>query len=275
VSLLIQDKLALMMTSAGSQRKLAGLIGVSHQRVGRWLHGARVSPFTGLISNEPTDATIIAAINQAFSIHRDVSRQQARHDRLPFDATAPVYMERKPFADGRPGERVIADHTHWISDKLRERVIVSAANSGRFMNVSVRSTVDLRKYNDRANAFASSDKAQGIFRTDAQNAWRAQIKAKLSDNIVQAPMYTPKEDFLRLALRKGGGSTIRAISGEVVAGRIDEKLRIKHEPATGEVGTQLADQLLFQTIPENLLGESPHAKKTTRRPSARKAKIRR
>ena len=263
MSLTTQEKLALMMTSAGSQRNLAALVGVSHQRIGRWLAGPNVDPDTGAITNEPRDPAILDAINQAFSIHRDVARQQSRIDRLPFNPALPVFMERMPFSDGRPGERVIAKHTQYITPFTRERVMIDAGQSKAFINVSLRSIVDLRKYNDRANAFAASDKARGVFRTQKQDEWRGAIRMALSDGIVQRPMYTQKEDFFRFVLTKGEVAQVRSIKGEVVAGRLDAKLRNKHEPATGSKGTTVADEYLFQTFPLETLPQ--HAKSKTRR----------
>lgn len=263
-----------MMTSAGSKRALGALVGVSHQRIGRWLEGEHVNMHSGEITNVPRDPAILAAIDQAFSMHRDVSRQQARHDRLPFDPELPVYMERKPFKDGRPGERVIAEHTNFMSNQLRERAIVSAGKSGAFLNVSVRSTVDLRKYNSRANSFARSEKFNDRPRTEAQIRWRDELKNALDEGIEQRPMYTQKEDFFRIKLARGEVAAIKQIPGEIVSSRINDKLAQKHEPAIGEHGTKLADQLLFQTIPQiRETGKPQHAKKATRgnRPRTPKA----
>ena len=81
-----QEKLALIMTSAGSMRNAASLIGITHQKLGRWLREGE----QGGVSHIPDDPAIDYAINVAFSIHKDIARDQALSDGVPFNAKAPV-----------------------------------------------------------------------------------------------------------------------------------------------------------------------------------------
>ena len=231
-----QDKLALMMTSAGSQRNLAALVGVSHQRIGRWLAGPKVNLHTGELSNLPPPE-VMQAINQAFAIHKDIAREQARIDRLPFNAQVPVYMERLKFANGKPGERVIAKHTNYMSNELRNRVIVDTAKTGKFIGVSQRSKVNLKKYMTKAENMK-------FRRTRKQIERRSALKGVLSEGVEQLPIYTKTE---RLVTMFGG--VIRPVDPDLLAHNLDTKLRTKHEPSTGDKGTALADQILWQTIP--------------------------
>lgn len=247
-----------MMTSAGSQRRLADFIGVSHQRVGRWL---RIGE-TGGAKHDPRDAEILSAIDQAFNIHTDISREQALEDGLHFDANAPVYAARlwkqkkerivttdgevmyRPMYDakGEPlmhaGDRVSIEHTHWIKDELRRDVLTAAQRSGKYLHASVGSIVKLRVYQNRADA-----RHQNKPRTELQRLYRQQFRQKLRAQELNTWAFTP---YVK---------TPKNSSSDLITDRIDELLRERHEPATGERGTAFAAQYLFQV-------NNPNAPKT-------------
>ena len=118
----LQEKLALILTSAGSQRVIANMTGASHQQIGRWLregeeyridiHGNHPTNKNGTIKRYGQIPDWAAnAIDTAFNIHVDISREQAHIDRVPFNATMPVYVERKPLKTGFIGDRVISGNT--------------------------------------------------------------------------------------------------------------------------------------------------------------------
>jgi DNA-binding transcriptional regulator YdaS (Cro superfamily) len=160
MSLSQQEKLALMMTSAGSQRNLASLLGVTHQTLGRWLKSDYVDPAGRLIVERdasgrragvkeiPREAS--AAINAAFSFHKQVTREQAKIDRVPYDPNFPIFYERpKSRIDGKPSLRFVAKQTQFIHPQLRRDVITSVAATGKVYAFSIRSLLDLYTYLNR------------------------------------------------------------------------------------------------------------------------------
>jgi hypothetical protein len=250
-NLTLQDKLALAMTTAGSQRNLASLLGITHQKLGRWLREGQPNGAKSI----PTDSAAVKAINQAFHIHATVSKEQAQIDNIPFDQNAPVFAHRKPLRNGAPGDRVIVDHTQYMTRELRTNVLSHIHKTKRYYAVSVRSTIELARY------FKSGEgKLRGKIRTDAQDIGRQEIVNKLEAGQIVGPIYTKYESFGPLS------ATSNALKG------VEQKIREKHEPATGEKGTALADQLLMQLIPadyfERKKAIKQRARKARRKPKA-------
>lgn len=231
------------LTSAGSMRNLAKLVGVSHQKIGRWLReGLTITDTeTGEIKRDPRAASSIpesaeSSINLAFHIHNEITKDQARKDKLPYSAVAPVFVRRMPLRDGKPGARVLAANTSFIKPELRNQFLTAAQKSKKYIAASVRSTVNLRDYAKRAAA------------TEIKQTGRRITKAKLTQHILETltrmdrvivptdyemPIYTRMENI------GTGTETKRAISG------ITDQLRNKHEASAAPDG--LADQILFQT----------------------------
>ena len=258
-SLSLAEKLALIYTSAGSQRNVAALTGLSHQKVGRILKG-EYAPDSKILS----DPGLRAAIDVALSIHTDIARSQARRDVIPFDASIPVYYARLPFKvfekveyidqltgevkekrvpvidpkTGKQkidrGDRIAAQNTHWLSNDLRNAWIAATVKTKKFYAASVGSFVNLKKYNARADA-----RFRGKERTEKQQRWRDQLKAREAaqkpGDIDSAPIFTRYVDVGR-----DGFSPMAAVQN------IEDQLRQKHQPATGEPGTFLAQQILLQ-----------------------------
>ena len=100
-SLTLADRLALIYTSAGSQRNVSALVGISHQKVGRILKG-EYAPDSKVLR----DLGLRAAVDVAFRIHTDVARAQARRDGLPFDGNLPVFYAKLPFKVTRKVEKI-------------------------------------------------------------------------------------------------------------------------------------------------------------------------
>jgi hypothetical protein len=266
-NLSLADKLALIYTSAGSQRNVAALTGLSHQKVGRILKG-QYAPGSKVLS----DPDIRAAIDVALDIHTDVARAQARRDKLPFDESMPVFYSRLPMkvfkvekrvdrrtgeivsvkvpvidpATGRqkvaPGDRVAAQNVHFLSDALRNAWIAGKAKTKKFYAASVGSIVDIRVYKKRRDA------AQVGPRTERQKDNRRQIIEKINAGAINVPMFTKY--------------TPLDFPAPMIARDINEKLRTKHEPATGTPGTLLANQVLFQIDTRNLEPPPREAAKT-------------
>lgn len=282
----LADRLALIYTSAGSQRNVAALVGISHQKVGRILKGEY-----GADSKVLRDPGLIAAIDTAFRIHTDVARAQARRDGLPFDGNLPVFYAKLPFkvtrkvekidpktgevkigrepvidpATGKqkivPGDRIAAQNTHWLSNDLRGAWIAKTVATRKFYAASVGSFVNLKKYNAQADARAREKAKRGIPRTEKQEKYREQLKARevrqIANQIDSAPIFT------RYVNVGADGFTPQA-----AVNQINDQLRRKHEPATGEDGTFLAQQILLQLDTRNM--EPPREAAKTRAPKARK-----
>ena len=276
-ALSLADKIALIYTSAGSQRNVAALTGLSHQKVGRILKGEYAPDSTVL-----RDPGLRAAVDVAFGIHTDVARAQARRDGLPFDPALPVFYSRLPMKvskmvdrtdprtgevvrvkvpvidprTGRqqvaPGDRVAAQNVHWLSDDLRNAWIAGKAKTKKFYAASVGSIVDIRIYKKRADANQRGP------RTERQRENRRQIVERVNAGAINVPMftkYTPLDFPARMIERD-----------------ITEKLRTKHEPATGTPGTLLANQVLFQIDTRNMEPPIREASKSPRKTRAAKAR---
>lgn len=218
----LRDKLALIYTSAGSQRSVAAFVGISHQKVGRILAQSYVPN-----SRTLKDPGLNAAIDAAFSIHKQVTREQARIHKLPYSDTTPVFYKRMPFKDGTPGDRVAALHTHHLSNEQRNRWIEAMHASNRFAALSVQSIVNLVVYNKRADDRVK--RRDSRMREDRQS-----IQRKISESVIQGPMftkYTPMD---------------RAFPIDIIIDDVNEKLETRHDPCIGDPGTALATAMLLQ-----------------------------
>ena len=91
VKLSLADKIALIYTSAGSQRKVADAIGVSHQTVGRILLAASEGRS---IAQYEKRADLMHYVDAAFDLHRDLVRTVARQHQIPYSESVPIYSER-------------------------------------------------------------------------------------------------------------------------------------------------------------------------------------
>ncbi len=232
-----QDKLALMLTTAGSQRRLAALVGVSHQRIGRWLREgvpAVIDPETGYqISSAgakkiPPEAQPL--IDNAFSIHKQIVKDQAKIDGIPYSKKAPALIQRAYMRNGLKGDRVVITNTQFIRDAVRVIAIAELQESKQFINVSIRSTVNFIDYAKRAER-----RAKGKKRTKEQRAMRDDIsqRAKIVGNDYTTTVFTKYETL--------AGYT----DPETTAANLNLKLQEKHSPSATPEG--FADMYLFQT----------------------------
>lgn len=222
MKLSLADKLALIYTSAGSLRAVAAFTGISRATIRRELEG------TATPNRRPEFARELArAVDVAFQIHKDATKAQARADHLPFDPAIPIFIQRLPFKDGTPGDRVGALHTHWLPDELRNQWLRAMHKSGKFYATSVQSIVNLVVYNKRAEARVKQRDRQ-------RNRDRDTIQNKIQQQIITGPIYTPYTGF---DSRFPFGLLLQDIQN---------KLRSRHEPATGDPGTALSSGVLFQ-----------------------------
>lgn len=239
-----QAKLALAITSAGSQRNLAKLLGVTHQKVGRWLREGE----PGGIKQIPREATQI--INVVFDLHKRVTKDQAKVDRLPYDPQLPIYSTRPTLRNGKPGERILIASTEFIRPDTRDAVFESLQKSKQINAISVRSKVDIRSYLQLKPSA-----------TNAQVLRAFKIRGAKDNNGRKTLMQGFIDQQARVTKRKGraleGGSLMemavytrmtnfspRADIGLSLRD-IASNLRQKHEPHSAAP----ADQYLVQTLP--------------------------
>lgn len=200
-----QEKLALMMTGAGSQRKLAAALGISHQKLGRWLREGE----EGGVKKIKLDDDTKAALDFTWKIHKEVSRQQAKRDNVPFDERIPVYMTRFTKSDGSPSDIVRAETTQYIRQDVRKAFFASQHKSGRYVAASLRSTVNIRSYKG-SRAQDPHTRPNASFRQSANN-----IIHSGGQNI---PLFTQLQNF-----------TARATTSTAIKG-IEALARQRHEP---------------------------------------------
>ena len=267
----LPERVALLWSESGSQRAVARLLGVSHQRVGRLLRTAlgmgRAEGGYDAGSRALAAPDLIAGVAQAFPAYVARARERARRDRLPFTGDAPIYAERLPMQrkirrtevdpdtgmltvamepqflpDGSPdmipGLRIQAKNLHWIPEHLRNRWLQYQRKSDRFVNVSVSSLLNLALYQKQADERFNAEKKRkpGLLRTDAQKRARAWIAKTLREG---GPTESHERVFGKyVAMRPGTlpESFVRAL---------DYEIKRKHEPAADHPA-DLANLILLQ-----------------------------
>lgn len=277
MALTLQEKLALSLTSWGSLNALAGAVGVSPRTVTRWLKEGQPDGVKAI------PAAARQVVDQVFSIHKDVTRDQARAHGVPYNAARPVFMERRPMRTGELGDRVFVDRTEYIERPLRMEIMRDAQQTRRFVSASVQSEVDLYQYfqNDEAsNATTKTGMRFVVDRTPkarAKTALRSFVakekrdKGRIVDVAQPFNLYTRYADisFLR------DPDDMRGVVD------IEEQLRRKHEPAVGQPGNVLANKYLYQLLPQQYheragLTQTTKTKSSkAKRKPARKAAVKR
>lgn len=250
----LQEQLALMMTAAGTQRRLAGWLGITHQQVGRWLKEGE----PGGVKQIPARAA--APIAFFFPEYVSIVKAICRRQGIPFLANVPIYMERQYLksirdAYGAPilGDRAFSGNTEHIRERLRRTWITAVVRSEKFHKVNVQSIVDLKLY---FQAAAAED---------------IRVRKRIDTTVDQLADYI-EEGFIEAESRRKGldvddGEIIDAtipypfftrnivtVPGSVarqVADGVENYLREKHSPATGVPGTHFANKYLLQILPKN------------------------
>lgn len=263
MALTLQDKLALALTSWGSPSAMAAAVGVSARTLNRWLREG----YEGGVRRIPDHAA--AAIQSLYLIHRDIVRDQARSDGIPFSFHRPIFLERKTLQNGRPGDRVAGEHTQYIKRELRMQIMADQQRSQRYLAASVRSKIDLTRY-FRLDAEGEVKQKYSFGKTPAQaaaqnlKAFAAKEKrerGRIIDKAQPFPLYTRYENISP----QRDVDDMRGVIG------IEKQMRSKHEPATGEPGTVAADQYLFQLLPaQDAHHDKPKAAQSAKRKGARK-----
>jgi len=249
-----QDKLALALTSAGSMRNLAKLVGVTHQKIGRWLREGQPDGAKQI----PAEAT--AAINVAFAFHKDITRQQAKVDRIPYDPKAPVFFERPTLRNGKPGERLAAENTQYIKRELRGQIFTTLHQTAQVININVRSIINLKSYlgakpsitaTDLESKFKQASLTDEIGRKTLFGAFAARESKKPGSGF-EAPVYTPSTQF-GIDPRTG-----RFVNVNESLKNINDRLQQRHSPHA----TVFADQFLIQTLPGQYENQSKPKRQT-------------
>ena len=279
MSLSLQDRVALIYTSAGSQREVARRLGISHQKVGRILKAGQEGGYRP-DAKTLRDPALVAQVDRGFKDHQRIVRETAKAQGLPYSAAVPVFygrlprkvtrtevdrqtgeIRRVPVIDpqtGRqkiePGDRVVAPHVHWLSDKLRGDWIRAVHKTEKFAGVSVASLVNLKLYFKRAD-----ERMRGQKRTPDQKKWRKEMRERIKVAEIQAASLEAAVYTKPVPMDFGADTVIK---------RIDRQLKEKHQPATGPdlPGTKLAAKILLQIDPRG--NDEPAKKKPQTRRKA-------
>ena len=284
MKLSLADKIALLYTSAGSQRQVSAAIGVSHQTVGRILLAASEGRS---VAQYEKRADLLHNVDAAFELHKDLVRTVARQHQIPHSEAVPVYAERlalkkhaavfegKAIFEGTPaevaryvsgkivvrrdesgevtsahkikphqlgktahkrllGERVGANHTHWLPDRLRNAWLASQQRTGKYVSASVASVVNLKLYNKKADGRAAAAlKSEHRYRTKEAGKYAHELREAAKTEITRK-IYTGYESM----------SPIRPADNLI--SEINKKIQTRHATAISGEGTALASSILLQ-----------------------------
>lgn len=235
-----QTKLALIRTSAKSDRAMAALLGVSHQQVGRWLRvGDENTPKPKRAAKVPD--WVLPSLDVAFSLHIQVCRDQARADGIPFISSIPVFQHRKFLTNkftskGQPikGDRVFSENTQFLRSDIRMKFLSLLHKTGKYVTGSVRSTVDFLKYTQRVvdeerEGRHNFESRRSMVTQKLKEFFAAKHEIYLTGSIQS--IYTPRENFGRY--------------GVAPEKAVENMLRRKHSSSA----IDYADQYLFQLSP--------------------------
>ena len=282
MALTAQEKLALALTSAGSLRALGRQMGVSHQKLGRWLREGKPLPpdADGVIPTRrdgtiktygaiPDDDPFVkAGIDLVFKAHVREVKKAARKFDLPFDPEYPAMAVRKPLRNGQQGDRVFIEGTQFIDRETRKRVIGRLGQSGDYFAVTIQSEIDMIAYADQAaeeeyktfssvrkKRFSKIELRDSILRSmgDTVNKGRT-----ITDENRMRPLYTRRE-----AIAKG-------VNLKTAVQAVEDMLRQKMEPAA-DFGAGLAKSYVFQLTPPTY--EARPAASTRKAKQAPKASV--
>lgn len=225
-----QEKLALAITSYGSQRALARALGVTHQKVGRWLKeglpgGAKAIP-------EPyTDV-----IDRVFANHVGAAAAQAQADKIPFNSNFPVFMRRgEPLRDGSESKIFYAQHTEYLRPAARKEILRYVIATRKILKASVGSRIDVLRAVSQSGLASMREK------------YDQRLGRIKSPEIL--PVFTKSIDV------RGGAVNM--------VDEIEKYLAEKHAPSAKDLGTEFLFQLA--TVPGKRAKPKPQRNETKRR----------
>jgi hypothetical protein len=209
-----QEKLALAITSYGSQRALARALGVTHQKVGRWLKEG----LPGGVKAIPAPYT--DPIDRVFANHVGAAAAQARADRIPFDPENPVFFKRgDPLRNGDESKIFFAQNTEYIRPEARRRIYRNVIATKKILKASVGSKIDVLKAVSQSGLASMRDK------------YDQRLGRMKSPEIL--PVFTKGIDVR--------GGAVRMVD------QIEKYIAEKHAPSAKDVGTEFLFQLT--TVP--------------------------
>lgn len=287
-----------MLTSAGSQRALARELGVSHQQVGRWLREGEplhIGPDGEMPTNKDGSLKVYGGapewiesqLNWNFDRHRDVTKAQALADGVPYNATVPVYTER----------RYLQNHktiSPWYnSRKTLVKKLVDKYGPEWALNHQIEFSEKwgyrIREVGDRVISGPTE-----FIREDMRRKWVAGMVASQAfykvnvRSIIDLKHYFEKVAEDDVETRKRRGISKRKLAKEIMLGfrarehaqrgriidqtepfplytksqdarpganpwqtadNVEDLLQEKHSTATGFPGTKFADEYLLQLLP--------------------------
>ena len=283
MALTSQEKLALALTSAGSLRALGRQMGVSHQKLGRWLREGKPLPpdadgviptrrdgsikVYGLIPD--ADPIVKLGIDIVFKEHvKAVKKAAYKHD-VPFDPIYPAMAIRKPLRTGAPGDRVFIEGTQFIDRDLRKRLITRLGQSGDYFAATIQSEIDMVVYAEteaeREHATFSSVRKKRFTKMELRDS----ILRSMADTVNKGKVITDENRFRPLYTQRESIARGTDIKKSVDA--IERRLREKMEPAS-DFGAGLATSYVFQLKPETYV-ERPKPTPAAKAKQARKASV--
>ena len=231
-----QEKLALMMSAEGmTQRRLGELLGVSHQRIGRYLREGDIGGVLAI----PDDPAFAANLDDWFGEYVAVAQSQAKADDLPFSVSTPVYVERKPLSTGAPGDIVATGNTEYIQESLRDKWLMNVNRSRGYHKAMIRSVISLKDY------------FEGIAQDELDNGRRNVRKQDLQRMLMRNFIARERERGKIIDAETPFSMYTRGVDADTGMPRnfvntLEDILRTKHQPATGKPGTKLAYEYVLQ-----------------------------
>lgn len=240
-------------------------MGVSHQKIGRWLREGEpsiIDPYTGLTVRgagaKKIPESAHALIDNAFEYHKSLSKQIAKSHKTPYLSGTPVFQFRKPLRTGEPGQRSFVLHTQYIRQHLRTQIFAGMKRTNKIHTASVRSTVDFVKYTGRiVDQKIKAGRKSGTRKqmiADLVTTFKSRFEGQSRDVVnniiavenIKQTLFTPRTDFQSYI------TTDEAIND------IENKLDQRHSKSA----TQFADEYIFHIIPQNYVQPKPRTKQT-------------
>lgn len=226
---------------------MAGLMGVSPRTVGRWLRVGQ----PGGVQRIPDQARDL--VNLAFGIHKDLARDASRRYEIPFSSDFPVYATRKSLnqvdpATGLPklGDRIFIENAQFFDSQMRQIAILDFALTGQMVTASVGSDLNLYRYYQETLAQRIEEQKRS---RKAGRLSTSALRAAMRDSFESTFGVSVRELELRTEIRSVYTKQ-RVIAPEFDIARevqaIEENIRNKHEPATGEKGTAVGHTIIVQ-----------------------------
>lgn len=306
MSLTLADKIALIYTSAGSQRKVAEFIGVSHQTVGRILHAQAQGKSIAAYEKR---ADLSHQIDAALDLHRDLVRTVAAQHKIPYSEAVPIYSERMPLQMRAVtvGDKIVfkgdpAEVKKYLAGKLvvrrDERGEVKSAHKikpqhvGRATEKLIRGARVNAKHlhwvsdalrdkwlaaQQRSGRFISASVGSVVNRRTYNRQANERAKSSPRRRTVEAAKYAEElaaSNQAAVRIYTPYTAMDKNHSTAAVIADINSKLQTRHAPAVGQTGTVFADSILLQldTRPQNEAKQTqaPRNRRATGRSRAKK-----